>query len=71
MSTKRTMVKTELVPYLNLFDLNKEWAELRIQKTEFVEELSQMRSRGWILSHKITEIEEKISQAIQKLEKKQ
>ena len=69
MTTKKTMVKLEIVPYLNLFDLNKAWLDLKNQRTDLVEEASKLRAKGWALTHEINEIEEKISQAIVKLEK--
>jgi len=69
--TKKTMVKTELVPYLNLFDLNKHWLDLKQDRMKIAEEFRELKSRAWIVTHSITEIEEKLSQAIVKLEKKQ
>lgn len=68
---RKLIIKSETLPYLNLFDLNKEWLNMKNQRTDLVEEASKLRAKGWALTHEINEIEEKISKAIQKLEKKQ
>uniref|UniRef100_A0A6H1ZY94 Uncharacterized protein n=1 Tax=viral metagenome TaxID=1070528 RepID=A0A6H1ZY94_9ZZZZ len=69
-SKNKLIIRQETLPYLNLFDLNKSWLSLKQERTGLVEEAHELRARMWVLSHKITEIEEKISQAIVKLEKK-
>ena len=67
--TKKLIVKSEMIPYLNMFDLNREWLNFKQERMGLIEEAHELRARMWALSHKITEIEEKISQAIVKLEK--
>jgi len=67
--TKRTMVKTELVPYLNLFDLNKAWLDKKQERMVLIEKVREIRAKGYNLTMEINKIEEKLSQAIVKLEK--
>ena len=71
MSTKRTMVKLEIVPYLALFDLNKIWLEKKQERMVLIEQVRAIRTQGYNLTMEINEIEAKLSQAIKKLEKKQ
>ena len=69
--TKKTMVKLEVVPYLALFDLNKEWLEKKQKRMVLIEQVREIRTKGYNLTMEINAIEEKLSQAIVKLEKKQ
>lgn len=63
------MVKTELVPYLNLFDLNKAWLDKKQERMVLIEKVREIRAKGYNLTMEINKIEEKLSQAIVKLEK--
>ena len=69
--TKRTMVKLEVVPYLALFDLNKEWLDLKTKRQNIWDSIRNQRRDMYNTTIKINEIEAKLSQAIVKLEKKQ
>ena len=71
MSTKKTMVKLEIVPYLALFDLNKEWLDLKVKRQDIWKSIRDQRRDMYNTTLEINKIEEKLSQAIQKLEKKQ
>ena len=70
MASKKLIIYHENLPYIALFDLNKAWLDLKQERISIVEEAHLLRASMWAVSHKITEIEEKISQAIVKLEKK-
>lgn len=70
MPTKKLIVKSELVPYLNLFDLNKAWLDLKQERLEIIEQIREIRAKGYRLTMKINSVEEDISHAIQMLEKK-
>jgi hypothetical protein len=63
------IVKAETVPYLTLFDLNKKWLDLKQDRQLLIERMRQLRANGYNLTMEINEIEEKISQQIEKLSK--
>ena len=68
---RKLIIKSEIVPYLALFDLNKEWLEKKQKRMVLIEQVREIRTKGYNLTMEINKIEEKLSQAIQKLEKKQ
>jgi hypothetical protein len=65
----KMIVKAETVPYLTLFDLNKKWLDLKQDRQLLIERMRQLRANGYNLTMEINEIEEKISQQIEKLSK--
>ena len=69
--TKKTMVKLEVLPYLALFDLNKEWLNLKVERQKIWKSIRDQRRDMYNTTMEINKIEEKLSQAIQKLEKRQ
>ena len=69
-SNHKQIIRIETLPYINLFDLNKAWLNLKQERTKLFEESHELRSRMCLTSMEITKIEEKLSDAIQKLEKK-
>ena len=69
--TKKTMVKLEVVPYLALFDLNKEWLDLKTKRQSIWDSIRNQRRDMYNTTMKINAIEAKLSSAIVKLEKKQ
>jgi len=68
---RKLIIKSEIVPYLALFDLNKEWLEKKQKRMVLIEQVREIRTKGYNLTMEINAIEEKLSQAIVKLEKKQ
>jgi hypothetical protein len=54
---------------LTLFDLNKKWLDLKQDRQLLIERMRQLRANGYNLTMEINEIEEKISQQIEKLSK--
>ena len=68
--TKKLIVKSEMIPYLNLFDLNKSWLNRKTERQVIWESIRQQRKAMYNLTIQINEIEKQISEAIQKLEKK-
>ena len=71
MSTKRTIIKTEIVPYLNLFDLNKVWLDLKTKRQKIWDSIRNQRREMYNTTVEINKIEAKLSQTIKKLEKTQ
>ena len=69
MASKKLIIYNEILPYHNLFTLNKIWWNLKQDKAKIMEEVHKLRARMWDTSHKLTEIEEKLSEAIVKLDK--
>lgn len=67
---KSLIVKVEMIPYLSLFDLNRAWLDLKEKRMAIAEEFRELQSKAWKVTHSITEIEEKLSEAIKKLERK-
>ena len=65
----KLIVKSETVPYLTLFDLNKKWLELKQDRQLLIERMRQLRANGYNLTMEINEIEDKISRQIAKLDK--
>jgi len=70
MSTKRSMVKVETIPYLSLFDINKEWLDLKVKRQEIWEGLREQRKEMTNLTYKIKDVERKMAEIILKLGKK-
>jgi len=70
MANQKLILKAEMVPYLNYFDLGKAWRDLKLQRLELVEQAREIRAKGYNNTLEINEIEEKMSAAIVKLEKK-
>jgi len=70
MSTKRSMVKVETIPYLSLFDINKEWLDLKVKRQEIWEGLREQRREMYNLTIKINDVERKMAEIITKLGKK-
>jgi len=68
--TKKLIVKSEMIPYLNLFDLNKSWLNRKTERQVIWESIRQQRKAMYNLTIQINNIEKQISEAIQKLEKK-
>lgn len=66
----KLIVRSETLPYLHLFDLNKEWLEKKQQRLELIDQMRELRQKGYNLTMDINKIEEKISKAIVRLEKK-
>jgi len=71
MANRKLIIYNENLPYINLFDLNKVWLDLKQERTKLFEESHELRSRMCLTSMKITQIEEKLSDAIVKLSNKQ
>ena len=67
---RKLIVRSETVPYLNLFDLNKKWLNLKQERLILIEQVREIRAKGYNLTMEINKIEENISQAIVKLDKK-
>ena len=65
---KKLIVMQETLPYLNLFDLNKNWLDLKQERLKLIEEMREMRTKGYNLTMQINDIENNISKAIQKLQ---
>jgi hypothetical protein len=70
MASKKLIIYNETLPYHNLFTLNKIWLDLKQQRLELVEQIREIRAKGYNITLEINEIEEKISKAIVKLDKK-
>jgi len=70
MANQKLIVKTETMPYLNLFDLNKAWLNKKQERSVLIEQAREIRAKGYNNTLEINEIEEKMSAAIVKLEKK-
>ena len=68
---KKLIVRSEMVPYLSLFDLNKEWLDKKTKRQEIWDSIRDQRREMYNTTTEINRIEGKISQAIVKLEKKQ
>ena len=71
MANRKLIIYNENLPYINLFDLNKVWLDLKQERNKLFEEAHELRSRMCLTSMKITQIEEKLSDAIVKLSNKQ
>ena len=69
MANQKLIVKTETMPYLNLFDLNKAWLNKKQERSVLIEQAREIRAKGYNNTLEINEIEEKMSAAIVKLEK--
>ena len=63
----KQIISVETLPYLNLFDLNKLWLDLKQERGVLIAEVREIRKKGYNLTTKINEIETKISEAIAKL----
>ena len=70
MASKKLIIYNETLPYRCLFDLNKVWLDKKQQRLELVEQIGEIRAKGYNITVEINEIEEKISKAIVKLDKK-
>jgi len=70
MASKKLIIYNETLPYRCLFDLNKVWLDKKQQRLELVEQIREIRAKGYNITVEINEIEEKISKAIVKLDKK-
>jgi len=70
MANQKLILKAEMVPYLNYFDLGKAWRDLKLQRLKLIEQAREIRAKGYNNTLEINEIEEKMSAAIVKLEKK-
>jgi len=68
---RKLIIKSEIVPYLALFDLNKVWLDKKQQRQVIWDSIRAQRKNMYNLTMEINKIEEKLSQAIVKLEKKQ
>ena len=69
--SRKLIIRSETLPYLNLFDLNKSWLNLKTQRQSIWDSIRQQRREMYNISVEIRHLEEKLSQAIKKLEKKQ
>ena len=70
MASKKLIIYNETLPYRCLFTLNKIWLDLKQQRLELVEQIREIRAKGYNITLEINEIEERISKAIVKLDKK-
>jgi len=70
MASKKLIIYNETLPYRCLFDLNKVWLDKKQQRLELVEQIGEIRAKGYNITVEINEIEERISKAIVKLDKK-
>lgn len=68
---KKLIVRSELVPYLNLFDMNKEWLDLKTNRSDIWKSIREQRREMYNLTMKINEVEKRLAETIVKLEKKQ
>jgi len=69
MANRKLIVRSETLPYLSLFDLNKLWLNLKTNRQTIWQSIRQQRKEMYNLTMEITQIEEKLSDAIQKLDK--
>ena len=67
---RKLIIKSETLPYILLFDLNKSWLNLKQQRLELIEQMREIRAKGYNITMEINKIEEDISKAIVRLEKK-
>ena len=67
---KRNIVRVETIPYLSLFDINKEWLDLKIKRTELWDSIREQRREMYNITIKLNETEKKTAGVIIKLGKK-
>ena len=67
MSTKKSMVKLETIPYLTLWDINKEWLDLKVKRGNIWDSIREQRKEMTNLTYKINDIEIKMAEVITKL----
>ena len=70
MANRKLIVRSENLPYLNLFDLNKVWLTKKQERMILVEQARKIRAKGYNITMEINQIEDDMSKAIVKLEKK-
>ena len=70
MVSKKLIIRSETLPYVALFDLNKAWLDKKQERLVLIEQAREIRAKCYNITMEIHEIEEKISQAIVKLEKR-
>ena len=63
-------MKVETIPYLNFFDVSKEWLDLKVRRQEIWEGLREQRKEMTNLTYKINDVERKMAEIILKLGKK-
>jgi len=70
MKRTKTMIQIETMPYITLFDLNKQWLDLKAQRLVLIEQVREIRTKGYNLTMQINKVEEQISGEIAKIEKR-
>ena len=69
-SKNKLIIRSETLPYQNLFFLNKQWLDLKTKRQEIWDSIRNQRRDMYNTSIEISRIEEQMGKAIQKLEKK-
>jgi len=64
---KRNIVRVETIPYLSLFDINKEWLDLKIKRTELWDSIREQRREMYNITIKLNDTEKKMAEVIIKL----
>ena len=64
------MIKSNDVAYLNLFDINNEWLDMKVKRTELWESIREQRREMYNITIKLNETEKKMAEVIIKLGKK-
>ena len=67
---KRNIVRVETIPYLTLWDINKEWLDLKVKRGNIWDNIREQRKEMTNLTYKINEVEIKMAKLITKLGKK-
>jgi len=70
MTKNQLIIPVKQLPYVLLFDLNKQWLDLKQQRLELIEQMRELRTKGYNLTMEINKVEDGISKAIVRLEKK-
>ena len=69
MASKKLIIYNEILPYHNLFSLNKVWLDLKQERMVLIEQAREIRAKGYNITLEINSVEERISKAIVKLDK--